>query len=213
MSHMFGLGQQPQQTSGMNLSVTGAPTVMQQGVYQQPQQQFLGGVMGGMPQQQQQQFAQAQQFVQQPVAPPSEMELMSMLLESQNPVHRFIATGGLASIIDLVATATSLSLINILKDATFVIDEDEGAMKMDMTSMPENLKTLSVENVGMALNQIVNNSQQTIQQAEARKQQILATSQQNMMSGALQAALADENMMEKVGGGVGSFARNFMKLP
>lgn len=210
---MFGLGQQPQQTSGMNLSVTGAPTVMQQGVYQQPQQQFLGGVMGGMPQQQQQQFAQAQQFVQQPVAPPSEMELMSMLLESQNPVHRFIATGGLASIIDLVATATSLSLINILKDATFVIDEDEGAMKMDMTSMPENLKTLSVENVGMALNQIVNNSQQTIQQAEARKQQILATSQQNMMSGALQAALADENMMEKVGGGVGSFARNFMKLP
>lgn len=210
---MFGLGQQPQQTSGMNLSVTGAPVAMQQGVYQQPQQQFLGGVMGGMPQQQQQQFTQAQQFMQQPVTPPSEMELMSMLLESQNPVHRFIATGGLASIIDLVATATSLSLINILKDATFVIDEDEGAMKMDMSSMPENLKTLSVENVGMALNQIVNNSQQTIQQAEARKQQILATSQQNMMSGALQAALADENMMEKVGGGVGSFARNFMKLP
>ena len=33
------------------------------------------------------------------------------------------------------------------------------------------------------------------------------------MGGALQAALADEGMMEKVGGGIGSVARSFMGLP
>ena len=53
------------------------------------------------------------------------MELMNALLQSQNPIHRFIASGGLASVIDLVATATSLSVLSVLKDATFVLDDDE----------------------------------------------------------------------------------------
>ena len=56
-------------------------------------------------------------------------------------------------------------------------------------------------------------STQTVQQAEMQRQQIIATSQQSMMGGALQAALADEGMMEKVGGGIGSVARSFMGLP
>lgn len=216
---MFNFGQQPQQTGGLNLSATGAPMGgMQQpqgftlGATQQPQQNtFMGGMMGGMGMQNQ--YAQAQQFAQQPIAPPSEMELMNALLQSQNPIHNFIATGGLASVIDLLATATSLSVLTILKEATFVIDDDEGAMKIDMNSLPDNLKTLSAENVGMALNQIVNTSQQTMQQAEMQRQQILAMSQQSMMGGALQAALADEGAMERIGGGIGSVARSFMGLP
>ena len=65
----------------------------------------------------------------------------------------------------------------------------------------------------MALNQIVNASQQTMQQAEMQRQQILAMSQQSMMGGALQAALADEGTMERIGGGIGSVARSFMGLP
>ena len=215
---MFNFGQ-PQQPAGLNLSQTGAPMGgMQQpqgfglGVAQQPQQNsFMNGMMGGMGMQSQ--YGQAQQFAQQPVAPPNEMELMNALLQSQNPIHRFIATGGLAAVIDLVATATSLSVLTILKEATFVIDEEEGAMKMDMASLPDNLKTLSAENVGMTLNQIVNSSQQTIQQAEMQRQQIIALSQQSMMGGALQAALADEGTMERIGGGIGSVARSFMGLP
>ena len=219
---MFNFGQS-QQTGGLNLSATGAPNTMTAGVQQggvgfslgaqQPQQPtgFMSGLVGGMGMQQQ--YAQAQQFTQQPIVPPSEMELMSALLQSQNPVHRFIGEGGLASVIELVATATSLSVLTILKDATFVIDDDEGAMKLDVGSLPDNLKTLSAENVAMLLNQIVNNSMQTIQQADMQRQHILTLAEQSMMGGALQAALADEGMMQKVGGGIGSVARGIMGLP
>ena len=138
------------------------------------------------------------------------MELLNALLQSQNPLHRFISSGGLGSLIELLATATTLSILTVLKDAKFIINEDEGEAKIDMASLPDNLKTLSSENVSMLLNNLVNNSTQTIQAAEAQRQQILALSQQSMMGDALQAALADEGMMQKVGGGVGSFARSML---
>jgi len=190
-------GQRPQ--SGLNLSATGAP---QQQWQQQPQQGY--GMFGA--QQQQPQWQQQQQQQQQAPPPPSEMELMNALLQSQNPIHRFIANGGLASVIDLVATATSLSLLSVLKDATFVLDDDEGAMKLDVGSLPDSLKTLSAENVGMLLNQMVNSSQQTVQQAEMQRQQILAISQQSAMGAKLSAALADENTLEKAGNFFGNVA-------
>jgi len=189
---MFNFGGQRPQSTGLNLSATGAP---QQ--WQQPQQQSFN-VFGAQPQQQWQQ--------QQAPPPPSEMELMNALLQSQNPIHRFIASGGLASVIELVATATSLSLLNVLKDATFVLDDDEGAMRLDVASLPDSLKTLSAENVGMVLNQMVNSSQQTIQQAEMQRQQILAMSQQSAMGAKLSAALADENTLEKAGNFFGNVA-------
>ena len=225
---MFNLGNQQANSGGFNLSQTGGggnqyassngfslgvqPQQNMGGMFAQPQQQpngFMGGVMGGMGMNQQQQMMMQNGQV----APPSEMELMAALLESQNPIHRFIATGGLASVIDLIATATSLSLMNILKNATFVMDEDEGAMKLDPATLPSDLQTLSVENVNMILTNIVSQSQQTVQQAEMQKQQIMAMSQQSMMGGALSAALADEGMMNKVGGGIGSVARGLIGLP
>ena len=214
---MFNFGQQPQQTGGLNLSATGAPMGNAQqgtlGLGAQPQQPngFMAGMVNSMGMQQQ--YGQAQQFAQQPMLPPSEMELMNALLQSQNPIHRFIASGGLASLIDLIATATSLTLVNVLKNATFAIDDDEGGMKLDIGALPDNLKTLSAENVSVLLNQIVSNSQQTLQQADMQRQQILAMAQQSMMGGALQAALADEGTMERIGGGIGSVARSFMGLP
>tara|TARA_R100000152_G_C6772071_1_gene198814 strand:+ start:1541 stop:2227 length:687 start_codon:yes stop_codon:yes gene_type:complete len=226
---MFNLGGQQGNSGGFNLSQTGGGVNQYAGsngfsLGAQPQQQnmgsmftqqpqqpngFMGGIMGGMGMTQQQQMMMQNGQI----TPPSEMELMAALLESQNPIHRFIATGGLASVIDLVATATSLSLMNILKNATFVMDEDEGAMKLDPTTLPSDLQTLSVENVNMILTNIVSQSQQTVQQAEMQRQQIMAMSQQSMMGGALSAALADEGMMNKVGGGIGSVARGLIGLP
>ena len=208
---MFNFGQQPQPSGTLNLSATGAPVAAQQslGFTQQMQQNpMMGGMMTGMgitPQQ--------QQFMQQPVAPPSEMEILNALLNSQNPIHRFIKDGGLNTLVEIIAATTSLTLLSILKEATLAIDEDEGGMKLDTSSLPENLKTLSAENVTVLLNNMMAVSTQTVQQAEMQRQQIIATSQQSMMGGALQAALADEGMMEKVGGGIGSVARSFMGLP
>ena len=207
---MFNFGTQPQPSGTLNLSATGAPVAVQPslGFTQQMQQNpMMQGMMGGMgvtPAQ--------QQFMQQPVTPPSEMEILNSLLNSQNPIHRFIKDGGLNTLIEIIAATTSLTLLNILKEATFAIDEDEGGMKLDSASLPDNLKTLSAENVTVLLNNMVANSAQTVQQAEMQRQQIIAMSQQSMMGGALQAALADEGMMEKVGTGVGSVARSFMGL-
>ena len=44
------------------------------------------------------------------------------------------------------------------------------------------------------------------------QQQLAAFAQQSMMGGALSAALANEGMMEKVGGGIGSIGRSFIGL-
>ena len=212
---------QSQPSVGLNLSATAAPATNTQqpqctglGVAQQTQQPnpLMSGILQGAGVQQQ--YNQAQQYAQQqPFRPPSEMELLNALLQSQNPLHRFISSGGLGSLIELLATATTLSMLTVLKDAKFIINEDEGEAKIDMASLPDNLKTLSSENVSMLLNNLVNNSTQTIQAAEAQRQQILALSQQSMMGDALQAALADEGTMQKIGGGIGSVARSFMGLP
>ena len=219
---MLGLGNQQQQTGGLNLSATGGGmnygmqqpqssfSLGAQPIQQQQQNQgFMAGVMNGVGMNQQQQ----QLFQQQQYTPPSEMELMGALLQSQNPIHRFIKDGGLGTLVDLIAATTSLSLLNILKNATFVIDEDEGGMKLDPATLPSDLQTLSVENVSMILNNMVASSNQKFQDAEMQRQQIFNMAQQSLMGSALGAALQDEGMMNKVGGGIGSVARGLIGLP
>jgi len=169
----------------------------------------MNGMMGGMGMNQQQQMMmQNGQF-----APPSEMELLSALLQSQNPIHRFIRDGGLQTLIELVATTTSLSLLTILKNASFSLDEDTGVMKLDPATLPSDLQTLSTENVSMILSNMTAQSNQKFQEAEMQRQQIMAMSQQSMMGGALAAAMADEGTMQKVGSGIGSVARSLIGLP
>lgn len=217
---MFGLATQPHQQGGMNLSATGGGVNygMQQpqsnfSLGAQPMQQqnqgFMSSMMGGMGMSPQQQ----QMLQQQQITPPSEMELMGALLQSQNPIHRFIKEGGLGSLVDLMAATVSLSLLNILKNAAFVIDEDEGCMKLDPATLPSELQTLSIENVSMVLNNMVALSSQKFQEGEIQRQNVYAMSDQSMMGGALAAAMADEGMMNKVGGGIGSVARGLIGLP
>ena len=209
---MFNFGNQQPQQSGFNLSQTGGGGISQittsTGVQQQSNP-FMSGMMGGMGMNQQQQMMmQNGQF-----APPSEMELLSALLQSQNPIHRFIRDGGLQTLIELVATTTSLSLLTILKNASFSLDEDTGVMKLDPATLPSDLQTLSTENVSMILSNMTAQSNQKFQEAEMQRQQIMAMSQQSMMGGALAAAMADEGTMQKVGSGIGSVARSLIGLP
>ena len=215
---MFGFGNQQQQNSGLNLSQTGAGMSMQQqngfslGAQQMQQQQqpspFMSGMMGSMGMTpQQQMMMQNGQFT-----PPTEMELIGALLQSQNPIHRFIKDGGLNSLIDLIAATTSLSLLNILKNSSFTLDDD-GKMQLDAATLPSDLQTLSVENVSMLLNNMVSQSNQKFQEAEMQRQQIFAAAEHSLMGGALAAAMADEGTMQKVGSGIGSVARGLIGLP
>jgi uncharacterized membrane protein len=105
----------------------------------------------------------------------------------------------------------SFSVLEVMKNAVFVEDGD-GNLKMDITQLPPHLQTMSAENIKAEFNTLQSNAQQNITAAEGGQQQIASFSQQNMMSGALSAALADEGMMEKMGSGVGSVARGLMGM-
>ena len=65
----------------------------------------------------------------------------------------------------------------------------------------------------MDLQKIQGAAQQSIQQSQMTQQQIVAISQQSMMQSALGAAMADPGMIQKLGSGVGGFARNFIGMP
>ena len=116
----------------------------------------------------------------------------------------------MATMLQLLNDLVSFSVLEILKNATFVINEDDGTMKMDIASLPNNLQTMSAENVTSQFNALQMASQQNIQQAEMQQQQIAALAQQSMMGGALNAALQDEGFMNKVSGSAGNFMGKFM---
>ena len=208
-----------QQSSGaLNLGATGNmtqpaggsaafanPFAPQGGMMQQAQQNaFMGGMTSGMGMQ--------PGMMQQPVAPPSEMEIQMALMRTLAPMDRFIAGASMATLLQMLNDLVSFSVLEILKNAVFTIDEDEGAMKMDITSLPSNLQTRSAENVPSQFNSLKMTSQQNIQQAEMQQQQIAAFAQQSMMGGALSAALANDGFMDKAGGAAGTFMGKMMGM-
>ena len=151
-----------------------------------------------------------QQYMQQPVAPPSEAEILLAMLKSQSPVDRFVVSDKMPMLIQMLNDIVSFSVLDILRNATFKMNEDDGTLKMDPQSLPSSLQTMSGENITSQFNALVGKSQQNIDQAQMEQQQILAISQQSMMGSALHAAMADEGFMQKVGGGIGSFTRNMI---
>ena len=204
---MLGLGGNttPMNNGALNL---GQPNVNQnpwanqnnamQGAGQSP---FAQGIFG----------QQTQQYAQQPVAPPSEIEIQLMLLRGITPIERFVASPQMGVLVEMLNNLVSYSVLEILRNITFVTDE-EGKMKMDVASLPTNLQTMSAENVTAQFTNLQSGAQQKINQTEMEQQQLAAFAQQSMMGGALSAALANEGMMEKVGGGIGSIGRSFIGL-
>ena len=215
---MFGFGNnQPQQqlpSTTLNLSQTGAPTGMmpQQNMgmgmgmgAQQPAQTLMGGMFAGAGY-----GDQYNQYYNQPVAPPSETEILDSMLKTLIPIDKFIVSPQMPAMMEMLSSIISMSVLNILKNATFAIDEDDGSMTLDVTSLPQDLQTLSVENVMAQLSNMQNSSNQAIQNAEMQRQQVLAMANQSMMAGALNAAMANPNLIENVGTGIGSFTRNLL---
>jgi len=209
---MLGLGnnnQAPMNTGALNLGVSAQQPMMQQQQWgQQPSpfaamgtSPFLQGMSGGA----------SAQWGQQPVAPPSEIEMQIMLLRGIVPVDRFLASQQMATLVQLLNNLMSFSVLEVMKNAVFVEDGD-GNLKMDITQLPSHLQTMSAENIKADFNTLQSTAQQNISTAEGSQQQIAMMAQQSLMGGALSAALADEGMMEKVGGGVGSVARGLMGL-
>jgi len=210
---IFGNNQQ-QNTGTLNLGV-GQPGQMpvqsqnpfspQNGMMQQMSQNpFMAGMVGGAGMQ--------QGMMGQPMVPPSEADIMLALMKSLAPADRFIVGAQMQTLLQLLNDLVSFSVLEILKNAKFTIDEEGGTMQMDVTSLPQNLQTMSGENVANQFNALKMSSQQNIQNAEMQQQQIAALAQQSMMGGALSAALQDEGFMNKAGTAAGSFMGRMMGM-
>ena len=203
---MLGLGGNaaPMNNGALNL---GAPATQQnpwanQQAMAAGQSPFMQGMFGG----------QQNQFTQQPVAPPSELEIQIMLLRGITPIERYVASPQMGTLVEMFSNLVSFSVLEILRNATFVIDEESGSMKMDVTSLPSNLQTMSAENVTGQFTNLQASATQKVSQNEMEQQQLATFAQQSMMGGALSAALANEGVMEKVGGGLGSLGRSFIGM-
>jgi len=146
------------------------------------------------------------QYAQQPVAPPSELEIVAMLLQTSRPVDRWMAGPNLQLIISVFANLVNLSFVEFFRNAKFVEDK-EGNLVIDIASLPSQYQTLSPENVTNDLTALQASCNQSLQQSIMEQQQLLTLSQQSMMQGALDAALSDPGLLERVGSGLGGLAR------
>ncbi len=192
------------QANGNPMGANMNPFASQQTPMMQQAQQnaFMGSMMGGVGMQ--------NNMMQQPIQPPSEMEIQLAMMRTLAPIDRFVVGTQMATMLQMLNDLVTFSLLEILKNAEFVIDDKEGKMKMDVTSLPTNLQTMSAENVTGQFNSLQMSSQQNIQNAEMTQQQIATFAQQSMMGGALSAALANDGFMDKAGTAAGSFMGKMM---
>ena len=210
---MLGLGgnKEPMNNGALNLGVQGQQGQMSlQNQNPWANQQMMGA--GQSPMMQGMFGGQQNQFAQQPMTPPTELEIQIMLLRGISPIERYVAGPQMGTLVEMLSTLVSFSVVEVLRNATFVVDDENGTMKMDVTSLPQNLQTLSAENVAGQFSTLQASAQQTVNQTEMEQQQLAAFAQQSMMGGALSAALANEGVMEKVGGGIGSIGRGFLGM-
>ena len=191
----LGRNQAPATSGALNLSATGAPTAGQ------PVNPLMGGLYAGA--------GVDPRYLQQPVAPPSEIEIQMALLRSLAPIDRFIKSPEMGILIELLSNVVSFSVMEILRGATFKLDED-GNMKMDVASLPQHLQTISSENVAADFTTLQSHAEKAVAEAETQQQQIIALADQSMISGALATAMADEGFMTRVGNTVGSVTRGFI---
>jgi len=182
-------------TGALGLGASAAtPTWGQTQAPQSVGQTFTAGILGGA--------GVNPQYMNAPMAPPSETEVLSAMLQTVQPIDRFIISQNMPVFVEMLSNITTFSLLNVLKNCTFSLD-DEGTLALEVTSLPSDLQTLSAENIIAQLNSLQNTSMQAIQAAEQQRQQIIMMADQSIMQGMLGAAMADPGMMENTGQAVG----------
>jgi hypothetical protein len=213
---------QPQATNGLslNLSQSGAPltngyapAAAGYSGYTPPTQNWYA------PQQQQQPSMMSSMFAgamgqdpynQQAILPPSETEILMTMLDQQYSVERFLASPLFGSILDIISGITTFSLLNVLKNAAFNFDEEDGVFALDTTSLPQELQTMSAENIMAQVTALNAQLGQLISQADQIKMQTMQNAGNSMLQAQLANAMADPGMMTNAAEASGSFMRNLM---
>tara|TARA_Y100001973_G_C5130194_1_gene297320 strand:- start:95 stop:715 length:621 start_codon:yes stop_codon:yes gene_type:complete len=160
---------------------------------------FMAGMLGGA--------GINQQYVQQPLTPPSETQILASMLNTIQPIDRFFISQSMPIFVEMVSNIAAFSILNVLKNSTFKIDDD-GNMNLDLQSLPSDLQTLSAENIIAQLNNLQNISQNNVNNALQERANIIALSEQSVLQTALTSALSDSTMMESIGSAAGTTARS-----
>ncbi len=216
---------QPQASSGLslNLSQSGAPltngyatnntmpgithqgyTAPAQNWYAQGQQQpsAASALFAG--------FTGQDPYNPQPMMPPSETEILMTMLDQQYSVERFLASPLFGSILDIMNTITTFSLLNVMKNATYTFDEENGVFSLDTSALPQELQTMSAENIMAQVTALNAQLGQLIAQADAIKQQTMQNAGNSMLQAQLANAMADPGLMTGAAEAGGSFMRNML---
>lgn len=122
---------------------------------------MMGG-MDPMMMQQQMQNPFMQQMANDPVM------ATSRLLQYYDPVSAFMVSSNMGTFMDLFSEIIMLSMKDFFSNVTFLTDA-EGKITLDLSSMPQNMVTMSPENLSLTLqrlqtscnNQLQMNQQQT----------------------------------------------------
>lgn len=175
---------------GTSMGGWGAPPM-----YDQTGASFGAGLMGAMGMQ-----------PAAPMAPPSDLEVMAALIQTSAPVDRWFSGPNMQTLVSLMYKVSSLATIEVLKN-TKIIEDDNGDMIFDFASFST---APTSDSVTMEANNLQNAAQAQVTAAHQQQQAILNMVQQNLMSGALSAAMANPGMMESVGSGVGSVFRSML---
>lgn len=202
----LGLGTNQTQNNGFTGLGLGAATPSTNPFGAQQSQQ-MNPLMGGMLQGAGFNPAHAQA----PIAPPSETQILAAMMNTIQPIDRFFIGQSMPIFVEMISNITAFSLLNVLKNSTFKIDDD-GNMKMDVSSLPSDLQTLSAENIIAQLNTLQNISQQAVTSALQERDRIIAISEQSLLQTALTGALTDQTFLENAGNAMGTTARSFFGL-
>ena len=167
---------------------------------QQQQQQMGGGMAGGS-------FMQGMAVPQGQLAPPSETDILIALMNANAPIERWLMSPSFQAMANMISSIVTLSMHNYLKGAVW--KETDAGLMIDLTSLPTDVQSVSVENVMMEMQKVQGGAQQAVQQQQMQQQQIAAMAQQSLMGTAM-AGMADPGMMQKAGGAMGGFARNLI---
>ena len=144
-----------------------------------------------------------------PMAPPSDLEVMAALIQTSVPMDRWLAGPNMEMLVSLLYKVSALATVDVLKNVSITEDSD-GKMIFDFSAFSNAPTT---DSVTMESNNLKNAATMTRDQAMQQQQAILNMVQQNMMSGALSAAMANPGMMESMGSGIGSIFRGALGLP
>lgn len=149
-------------------------------------------------------------YAQMPIAPPTEMEILLTMSQTSIPVQRFLQSTSFPLLLNLMNEITIFSLLYVLKNAAFNFDDDNGVFKLDLASLPDDLQTLSGENISSKTGELQNIVNNEVTNADNERVQLKTRAEQSMLQGALNSALSDPGMIQNAAQTSGSFLRSLM---